>query len=209
MKSSILVVILCAVFGFPAFASVQEPKTKVNFEETLNQSGADLVLLGMGVRTKMMVKVYAAGLYVEPSAKTDLAQFKSEASKPSDNVYNAIINGSFAKLIMLNFVRDASGDQVSDAMKQALLKYPAMSQPDVQKDAQTFFTACTTDIKDGETLKIFIKGDETTVIPPNGNPTVIKNAKLATAVPAIWIGQNAISDDMKKGLVSRLPQFLQ
>ena len=208
MKSSVIAVILCALFVLPAAASVQEPKTGVSFDETMNQSGTDLVLAGVGVRSKMMVKVYAAGLYIDPSAKTELAQYKAEAAKPSDNLYNAIINGAFAKLFVLQFVRDVEGKQVSDAIKEALLKYPTMSEPDVQKDAGTFFAACTTDMKSGQVLKIFIKGDEVTVIPPGGNPTVIKNSKLATAVPAIWIGKNAISDDLKKGLVSRLPQIL-
>lgn len=208
MKSSVLTVILCMLFVLPALAAVQEPKTGVSFDETINQSGTDLVLSGVGVRSKMMVKVYAAGLYIESSAKAELAQYKPEAAKPSDNLYNAIINGNFAKLFVLQFVRDVEGKQVSDAMKEALRKYPVMSEPDVQKDAEAFFAACATDMKSGQVLKIFIKGDEVTVIPPGGNPTVIKNKKLAAAVPAIWIGTNAISDDLKKGLVSRLQQIL-
>jgi hypothetical protein len=192
----------------PAAASVQEPKTGVSFDETLNQSGTDMILAGTGVRTKMMVKVYALALYLESSAKTALAQFKSEAAKPTDNLYNAVITGDFAKLFVLHFVRDVGGDKVSDAIKDSLAKHPNMSAPDVQNDAQTFFKACAVDVKDGEALKIFVKGDEVTVIPPTGDPTVIKNGKLADMVPAIWLGKNPVSDDLKKALLSRLLQIL-
>jgi Chalcone isomerase-like len=208
MRSSILTAVICLVLAFSIGAAVQEPKTGVSFEESVNQSGTDLVLAGVGVRTKMMVKVYAEALYLDPSVKTDLAQFKSEAAKPSENLYNAMIQGDFAKLFVLHFVRDVSGEQVSDAMKKALAKHPNMSAPDIQKDMQTFLTACTTDMKDGQILKILVKGDEVTVIPSTGDPTVIKNGKLADAVPAIWLGKDPISDDLKKGLVSRLSQIL-
>lgn len=208
MKPSLFAIVLSLLLTFSISASVQEPKTGVSFDETINQSGSDLVLAGVGVRTKMMVKVYAEALYVDPSVKTDLAQYKSEAAKPTENLYNALITGDFAKLFVLHFVRDVSGDKVSDAMKEALMKHPNLSAPDVQKDAQTFFKACTADMKEGQALKIFVKGDEVTVIPPAGNPTVINNGKLADAIPAIWLGKTPISDDLKKGLVSRLPQIL-
>lgn len=208
MKSFVWTVVLSFFLAFAAGASVQEPKTGVNFDETMNQSGADLVLAGVGVRTKMMVKVYAEALYVAPSVKTDLAQYKAEAAKPSENLYNALITGDFAKLFVLHFVRDVDGEKVGDAIKEALAKHPNMSAPDVQKDAQTFFAACTTDMKEGQFLKIFVNGDDITVIPPTGNPTSIKNGKLADAVPAIWLGKTPVSDDLKKALVSRLPQIL-
>ena len=154
------------------------------------------------------MKVYAEALYVDPSVKTALAQFEAEAAKPSENLYNALITGDFAKLFVLHFVRDAGSDKVADSMKDALSKNPNMSAPDVQKDTQAFVTACTVDMKDGQTLKVFVKGDEVTVIPPSGNATVINNGKLADAIPAIWLGKNPISDDLKKALVSRLPQIL-
>ena len=208
MKSLLWVIICSLALMIPAAAAVQEPKTGVNFDETVNQSGTDMVLAGTGVRTKMMVKVYALALYLESSGKTALAQFKSEAAKPTDNLYNAVITGNFAKMFVLHFVRDVGGDKVADAFKEALSKHPNMSAPDVQNDAQTFFKACTIDMKNDQVLKIFVKGDEVTVIPPTGNPTVIKNAKLAEMVPAIWLGKNAVSDDLKKALVSRLSQIL-
>ena len=53
MKSSTFAVVLSLLLAFSIGAAVQEPKTGVSFDEKINQSGSDLVLAGVGVRTKM------------------------------------------------------------------------------------------------------------------------------------------------------------
>jgi hypothetical protein len=53
--------ILACTFGQGASAA---EVAGVKFQDTLKVAGKDLQLNGLGVRTKFIVKVYAAGLYL-------------------------------------------------------------------------------------------------------------------------------------------------
>jgi Chalcone isomerase-like len=200
--------ILSVMVPFLLYGEFKEPKTGVGFSETINHEGADLFLAGAGVRSKMMIKVYAGALYIDTAAKSALEQVKSKAGKPDQSVYDAIADGNFAKMFLLHFVRDVDSGKIIEAFKESLEKNVDMKVPDVQKDAEAFLTASKVDMKEGQEMKVFIKGDEITVITPAGSSQPIKNSKLAGAVARIWLGKEPISEDLKKGMVSRLPQIL-
>jgi hypothetical protein len=193
---------------FLLYGEFKEPKTGVGFSETMNHEGTDLVLAGAGVRSKMMFKVYAGALYIDSSAKSALEQFKGKASKPDQGVYDAIADGSFAKMFLLHFVRDVDSGKIIEAFQESLAKNIDLKAADVQKDAEAFLTASKVDMKEGQEMKVFIKGDEITVAIPAGSSQPIKNSKLVGGVARIWLGKDPISEDLKKGMVSRLPQIL-
>jgi chalcone isomerase-like protein len=194
--------ILCLTMPFLLYGDFKEPKTGVGFSETMNHEGTDLMLAGAGLRSKMMFKVYAGALYLDSAAKSALAPMKAKASNPDQALYDAISDGSFAKLFLLHFVRDVESGKIVEAFKESLEK-----NIDI-KEAEAFLAASKVDMKEGQEMKVFIKGDEVTVTTPSGSAQPIKNAKLAGAVARIWLGKNPISDDLKKGMVSRLPQIL-
>ena len=74
MKNGILILLLILALCPVVFGqTVKEPKTDVPFNVTTDLDGKKLELAGVGLRTKLMVKVYAAGLYLDPAARTDLA----------------------------------------------------------------------------------------------------------------------------------------
>jgi hypothetical protein len=200
--------ILSVMVPFLLYGEFKEPKSGVGFSETMNHEGTDLMLAGAGLRSKMMFKVYAGALYLDSSAKSALATIKAKASKPDQSVYDAISDGSFAKLFLLHFVRDVDSGKITEAFQESLGKNIDMKSPDAQKDAEAFLTASKVDMKEGQEMKVFIKGDEITVTTPAGSAQPIKNAKLAGAVSRIWLGKNPISEDLKKGMVSRLPEIL-
>jgi hypothetical protein len=203
-----IALILCLMAPFLLYAEFKEPKTGVGFSETMNHEGTDLMLAGAGLRSKMMVKVYAGALYLDSTAKSAMGQMKNKASKPDQSVYDAISDGNFAKLFLLHFVRDVDSGKITEAFRESLEKNIDMKSPAAQKDAEAFLTASKVDMKEGQEMKVFIKGDEITVTTPSGSAQPIKNAKLAGAVARIWLGKNPISEDLKKGMVSRLPQIL-
>jgi hypothetical protein len=203
-----ITLILCLTAPFLLYAEFKEPKTGIGFSETMNHEGTDLMLSGAGLRSKMMFKVYAGALYVDSAAKSALAPMKSKASKPDQGLYDAISDGNFAKLFLLHFVRDVDSGKIIEAYRESLEKNIDMKSPDIQKDAEAFLNASKVDMKEGQEMKVFIKGDEVTVTTPAGTAQPIKNAKLAAAVARIWLGKTPISEDLKKGMVSRLPQIL-
>src|SRR5271167_4916624 len=75
----------------------------VTLPDTVQVGGKTLVLNGLGVRTKLMVKVYVAGLYLE--------------QKSSDS--NAIIKADAPKQIVMKFVHGASKSQMTDAFDES------------------------------------------------------------------------------------------
>src|SRR5215831_10014771 len=74
----------------------------VTLPDTEQVAGKTLVLNGMGIRTKYMVKVYIAGLYLE--------------QKSSDA--NAIIKSDAPRQIVMKFVHGASKSQMADAFNE-------------------------------------------------------------------------------------------
>src|SRR5215831_21213153 len=70
----------------------------VTLPDTAQAGGKTLVLNGLGVRTKYMVKVYVAGLYLE--------------QKSSDA--NSIIKANAPRQIVMKFVHSASKSQMTD-----------------------------------------------------------------------------------------------
>ena len=75
----------------------------VTLPDSVKVGDKTLVLNGLGLRSKMMFKVYVAGLYVE--------------QKSSDG--NAIVNADAPKRITLHFVRNVSNDQIKEAIVDA------------------------------------------------------------------------------------------
>ncbi len=207
-RITILSLILSVMVPFLLYGEFKEPKTGVGFSETMNHEGTDLFLAGAGVRSKMMIKVYAGALYIDTAAKSALEQVKSKAGKPDQSVYDAISDGNFAKMFLLHFVRDVDSGKITEAFKESLEKNIDMKAADVQKDAEAFLTASKVDMKEGQEMKVFIKGDAVMVITSSGSSQAIKNSKLAGAVARIWLGKYPISEDLKIGMVSRLPQIL-
>jgi long-chain acyl-CoA synthetase len=202
------ILMLAILLPFSAYSDVKEPKTGVLFSETIHQDGIALNLAGTGVRSKMMVKVYAGGLYVGDEAKAALAQFKGQAAKPSQAVYDAISDGAFARMFLLHFVRDVDAGNITEAFSEGLAKSVNLKDPEIQNDANAFLTATGFDMKEGQQMKILLKGDEIIVTTPGITSKPIKNKKLVPAVSRIWLGKEPISEDLKKGMLSRLPEIL-
>ena len=67
--------VLTLAASLPAFATVDVGGYK--FEDTTKVAGKDLKLNGAGMRTKFIIKVYAAGLYL-PEKKNNTAEVLKE-----------------------------------------------------------------------------------------------------------------------------------
>jgi long-chain acyl-CoA synthetase len=156
----------------------------------------------------MMVKVYAGGLYLGDESKTALAGFKGEAAKPTQAVFDAISDANFPRMFVLHFVRDVDSGKITEAFQEGLSKSANLNDPEIQNDAKAFLSANAINMKEGQQLKIYLKGEDIIVIRPDGTSQTIKNKKLAPAVARIWLGKEPISDDLKKGMVNRLAQLL-
>jgi hypothetical protein len=76
----------------------------VRFEEQCNVANQALVLNGAGIRVKMIIKVYAVGLYVPRK----------------DTVPNAILSQAGPKSVRIVMLRDVSAEKLTEALVRGI-----------------------------------------------------------------------------------------
>jgi hypothetical protein len=196
VRQTLSAVLVAASFAIAplAFAEdVKEPRSGVSFAA---KDGASS-LLGVGLRTKTMlkVKVYAIGLYVDDGALAGpLAAHKGKTTSPE--FYKDLVWGDFPKHVVLKFVRDVTTSQIQEAFREVL--------PAADKARANAFVGYFGDTKVGQEYVIrWAPGGtlETTVVGAAKPPIADKD--FAAAVFAIWLGEKAIQDDLKRDLVAR------
>jgi len=186
--------LLTLALATPAFAQeVAEPKSGVKFAA----KNGDMSLLGVGLRTKTMlkVKVYAVGLYVADSALAGpLAAFKGKTD--SAPFYRDLAWGDFGKQIVMKFTREVSTDQIQGAFRESL------AGAEASKLNQ--FLGYFGDTKEGQEYVLTWKPGGTLATKVAGaDKPEIADKNFAAAVFGIWLGEKPIQNDIKKGLASR------
>lgn len=201
MKLSLAVPLLAAPFlAAPVLAqNVTEPKSGVSFPVKTD----GMSLLGVGLRTKTMlkVKVYAIGLYVADSAlSAPLAAHKGKTDSPAFT--RDLVTGDFGKQIVLKFVRDLSADQIQGAFREVL----TAANPQKTELFVNYFG----EIKARqEAVLRWAPGGTLEVNVAGLGKTPIEDKAFAASVFGIWLGDKPIQDDIKRALVSRAPELIK
>jgi hypothetical protein len=202
VKTLVLSATLAALAAAPPAgqaADVVEPRTKVGFPE--RQDG--MTLLGTGVRTRtfLKVKVYAIALYVsDTSLSGRLAGFRGRTTDPG--FYRELVTGDFPKQVVMTFVRDATAEQVRDAFYESL--------PSVDRARLDVFSSHFGAPREGDTYVIrWAPGGVLEFTASGQGKPPIKDKPFATAVFAIWLGENPIQEDIKRDLVARAAAVLK
>jgi len=216
---SLLVVLSAVALGLasPAPAAAggsdtwKEPATGEAFPLTVTPPGGTtpLALTGGGVRTKVVFKVYAFGLYVDPAAAAKgLAAW---AGKPADALrrdkgfYTALVDFPGDKLAAMKFVRDLEGAQIGDALDAAVARTLPTTDP-----ARTQFRALWKDpIKKGDESWIVIRsGGEVSVVRGGTVVGTVDSKPLGRALLLAWFGPEPVSESIREGAVERIPELL-
>jgi hypothetical protein len=183
--------LLAFALAVPVHADVAEPRTGVQFPEKIG----DMSLLGIGLRTKtiLKVKVYAVGLYVADAALAGPLKGKS-----GPDLYRELVWGDFPKEIHLRLVRDVSASQMQEAIREALEK--------ADKARTDQFASYFGDIKTGEEYVLRWTAGGTLETVAKGAPRPpIADKKFAGAVFGIWLGEEPVQEDIKQDLIARVP----
>ena len=159
----------------------------VTLPDTAQVGSTTLVLNGMGLRTKYMVKVYVAGLYL-PQKSSDPA---------------AILKADVPKRIVMHFVRDVSKSQLTDGFTDSFND----NAPDAAKTLKTeidhFFSALGP-IKDGEELVFtYIPGTGTTVAEAGKDKLTIPGSAFGEMLFSVWLGPKPPNAALKKGILGQ------
>ncbi len=180
-------ILACALA--PAAAAVDVAGVK--YEESLKVAGKDLLLNGAGVRTKVIFKVYAAGLYLQAKANTVDAVLKSDGPRRMRLVMmRDITSDDFGSAFMTGLNNNVSNEDKSKIITQ-ISKYGEMF---AQLDA----------IKKGDTL-------DTDWIPGTGTQCYLNGKKIGEVIPdlifynsvlRIWLGDKPVDSSLKTQLLA-------
>ncbi len=191
---------LVLVLADPAAGQlVTEPGSGIRFPV----KHGDLVLLGVGLRTRTVfrVKVYAIALYVADSALAGpLAVHRGKVGTPA--FYRDLVGGDFLKEVHLRFTRDLDRGTIQEAMRDALAG--------AKRDRVETFVSYFPEIKAGQecVLRWVPGGTLETAIGGDTRPP-LADRDFAAAVFGIWLGERPIQEDIKKGLASRAAELIR
>lgn len=163
----------------------------VKFADTTTVAGQALQLNGAGVRVKVIIDVYAAGLYVG----------KRDASA------QALLSQSGAKSMQIVLLRDLTGEDFADAMIKGFHKNNTDADvarfqgrlDELRKTMVSFGT-----VKKGTAIQL-------NLVPGAGIRTLVDGAQKGAdiqgddfyaALLKIWLGAKPVDDDLKSGLLS-------
>lgn len=179
---------LAVAVSLPAMASVDVSGYK--FEDTTQVAGKELKLNGAGMRTKFVVKVYAAGLYV-PEKKNNTADILKEDGPRRVTIQMArdVSSEDFGKAFM-----EGLNDNVDKNEKQRIVSQ-------IGKMGELF--ASVDGLKKGDVLHL-------DWIPGTGTQAELNGKKLGGPIPditfynailRIWLGDRPVDRSLKPALL--------
>jgi hypothetical protein len=162
----------------------------VKFEPTAQVGGATLQLNGAGVRTRVVFKVYAAGLYV-PEKSSSAA---------------ALLAQKGPRRMAIRMLRNVDADTFSGALSEGLKNNLSEAQFAAFKaHTETLIANFKTagEAKEGDTIFLEFAPDAGTRVIVNGNVqgSAIAGEDYFAALLRIWLGDKPADPDLKKGLL--------
>ncbi len=147
-------------------------KAGVTFPDTVQVGGKTLTLNGLGVRTKLIIDVYVAGLYLPAK--------ESAAEK--------ILESDTARRMVMHFVYSVKKKQIAEAWEEGL----KANVPDASAEVKRNFASLSDwmeDIKKGQSLSLtYVPGEGTKVAVNGKEKGTLAGKATADAILSTWIG---------------------
>ena len=187
MRKALLSLALLLTAGLAASPLQAATLAGVTLPDSQQVAGKNLVLNGLGLRTKMFVKVYVAGLYLE--------------QKSSDP--NAIMKSDTPKRIVMRFLYHPSKSQMADAFNEGF----ADNAPDAVKSMKSDIdklNGALDDLKSGDEMVLtYVPGTGTTMAINGKDKVTIAGESFEQALLSIWLGSKPPTADLKKGMLGQ------
>lgn len=182
--SVLLAVVLFSLASIHLYAS---NLAGVTLPDTAQAGSTTLVLNGLGLRTKYMVKVYVAGLYV--------------AQKSSDP--NAILKDEAPKRMVMQFVHGVSKNQLTDGFGESFEDNTPDAKTTMKADIDRFFGVIEP-VKDGDQMVFtYVPGTGTTFAINGKEKLTIAGPAFGQMVFSVWLGPKPPNTGLKKGLLGQ------
>ena len=159
----------------------------VTLPDTQQVAGKTLVLNGMGIRTKYMVKVYVGGLYLE--------------QKSSDA--NAIMKSDSPKQIVMKFLHGASKSQMADAFNEGFRDNSPEAMKTMKSQIDQLIGGLDA-VKTGDTMVFtYVPGTGSSLAINGQNKVTIADPAFAPVLLSVWLGPKPPTADLKKGMLGQ------
>jgi len=165
---------------------------KLDDSTRIDAGGPELVLNGAGIRTRFVVKVYVAGLY--------LAEKKTAAA-------DAIALAG-PKRVSITMLRDVGAQQFNEALVEGFRANNGAADVEKLKGSLDELSAIMNalgEAKKGNVIALdFVPGTGTRVLAdgaPKGKP--IAGDEFYRAVLRIWLGDKPVDADLKKAMLGQ------
>ncbi len=157
----------------------------VKLDDTLTVEGKALRLNGMGLRKKVIFKVYVAGLYLESRS----------------NDASAVLSRDQGKSIQLHLLRNLSSSELSEAIAEGFWKN--VKGPRTPFEARLrMLTSMIPSVKEGDVIGMtYLPGKGTVVIVNKDRKGVIEGKDFSDTLFSVWLGENPVQADLKKALL--------
>jgi hypothetical protein len=156
----------------------------VKMPDTVQVEGKDLKLNGMGLRVKVIFKVYVAGLYLEATSKDPAAILAADSIRRID----------------MHMLRDLDKKTIVEAIKAGFEKNNAAAMPAL-KDRLEKFAAVIPDLKEGQTLSLVYVPGKGTHVEGQAGSFAAEGKDFADALFSVYLGKNPVDEALKKGML--------
>jgi Chalcone isomerase-like len=157
----------------------------VKMADTVTVEGKTLKLNGIGLRKKVVFKVYVAGLYLESPSKDPAAVLSSDQIKS----------------MRLSILRSLKGSQITEAIVEGFEKN-SKAQMGALKARLDKFNAMFPDVTEGDQIEMtYVPGKGTVVTAKGTEKGAIEGKDFADALFSVWLGPNPVQEDLKKALL--------
>jgi len=181
-RTAPLALLLC--FAVASAASAREV-AGVTLPDTVSVEGKTLKLNGAGLRTKMVFKVYVAGLYLETPSK-DAA---------------TVISSDQVRRMHLSILRSLDRSKITEAISEGFEKNSKAQLPALKARLDRLNSMIPNVEKGDQILLTYVPGRGTVVSAKNVEKGVIEGKDFADALFSVWLGANPVQPDLKKGLL--------
>jgi long-chain acyl-CoA synthetase len=178
--------LLSALLASSAFAA---EVVGVKLDDKATLGGQELVLNGAGVRTKVVFKVYVAGLYLPQKQTTT----------------QGVLAKNAPRRVQLTLLRDLSSEQLLEALHTGLTDNNTPAELEAIKkevDQLTAIFGALKEAKKGGVINLDYTPEGGTKISLNGAERgAIAGEAFNRALLKVWLGDKPVQADLKKALL--------
>jgi hypothetical protein len=178
------VAVLVAMLAAPMLGA--ETLAGVTMPDEVTVSGKALKLNGMGLRKKLVVKVYVAGLYLE---------------HPSHEAAQVVAADEIKRVDMHFLTGQATKARMDEAWLEGFQKNSPADYQALKERVETFM-GYFPDMKDGDVIELTMVPGEGTTAALNGEVKgTIAGDDFAAALLRVWLGEEPPSKGLQRGLL--------